>query len=75
MRLRCVHTLRLTNISVTPGDYIGQKRCIKSIEYLKENKSVEKAALSVGFSAVETYIRTFRKHTGMTPGMWKKKNL
>lgn len=63
------------NISVTPGDYIGQKRCIKSIEYLKENKSVEKAALSVGFSAVETYIRTFRKHTGMTPGMWKKKNL
>ncbi len=63
------------NIAVTPGDYIGEKRCIKSIEYLTENKSVEKTALSVGFSAVETYIRTFKKHMGMTPGMWKKKNL
>ena len=63
------------NVSVTPGDCIGEKRCIKSIEYLMENKSVEKASLSVGFSAVETYIRTFKKHMGMTPGMWKKKNL
>lgn len=63
------------NIAVTPGDYIGEKRCIKSIEYLTENKSVEKAALSVGFSTVETYIRTFKKHMRMTPGMWKKKNL
>lgn len=63
------------NTSVTPSDYIGQKRCLKSIEYLTENKSVERAALSVGFSAVETYIRTFKKHMGITPGMWKKKNL
>ena len=63
------------NIAVTPGDYIGEKRCIKSIEYLTENRSVEKVALLTGFSAVETYIRTFKKHMGMTPGMWKKKNL
>lgn len=63
------------NVSVTPGDYIGERRCAKSIEYLMKDKSVEKAALSVGFSAVETYIRTFKKHMGMTPGMWKKKNL
>ncbi len=63
------------NIAVTPGDYIGEKRCIKSIEHLMKDKSVEKAALSVGFSVVETYIRTFKKHIGMTPGMWKKKNL
>lgn len=63
------------NIAVTPGDYIGEKRCVKSIEYLTENKSVERVALSVGFSTVETYIRTFKKHIGMTPGMWKKKNL
>ena len=63
------------NVSVTPGGYIGEKRCIKSIEYLMEDKSVERVALSVGFSAVETYIRKFKKHMGMTPGMWKKKNL
>jgi len=63
------------NIAVTPGDYIGEERCLKSTEYLMENRSVEKTALSVGFSAVETYIRTFKKHMGMTPGMWKKKNL
>ena len=63
------------NMGITPGDYIGKGRCEKSLELLKENASVESTALSVGFSSVESYIRAFRKHMGMTPGMWKKKYL
>lgn len=63
------------NTGITPGDYIGKGRCEKSLDLLKENMSVENAALSVGFSSVETYIRTFKKHMGLTPGMWKKKYL
>ena len=60
---------------ITPGDYIGQVRAEKSCSFLMKNISVEKTASAVGFSSVETYIRTFKKHMGMTPGMWKKKNL
>jgi len=63
------------NIGITPGDYIGKGRCEKSLDFLKENMSVENTALSVGFSSVETYIRTFKKHMGLTPGTWKKKYL
>ncbi len=63
------------NIGITPGDYIGKGRCERSLEYLRKNVSVENTALSVGFSSVETYIRAFKKHMRMTPGMWKKKNL
>lgn len=63
------------NIGITPGDYIGKGRCERSLEFLRKNASIEATALSVGFSSVETYIRAFNKHMGMTPGMWKKKNL
>ena len=63
------------NEGITPGDYIGKKRAEESISYLKNNVSVEKVALMTGFSSVEAYIRTFRKHMGLTPGVWKKKNL
>lgn len=63
------------NLSVTPGDYIGKGRCEKSLEYLRKKASVEDAARLSGFSSVETYIRAFKKHMGMTPGIWKKKNL
>ena len=63
------------NMGITPGDYIGKKRCQKSIELLREDTSVENTALSVGFSSVESYIRAFRKHMEMTPGTWKKKYL
>jgi len=63
------------NIQTTPGDYIGKKRAENSISYLKKNISVEKTACAIGFSSVETYIRTFKKHIGITPGMWKKKYL
>ena len=71
----CLVKLFCENIGITPGDYIGKGRCEKSLEYLSKNMSVENTALKVGFSAMETYIRTFRKHMGMTPGIWKKKNL
>ena len=60
---------------ITPGDYIGKKRAEESLAYLAKNTSVEKAAYAVGFSSVEAYIRTFSKHIGITPGVWKKKNL
>lgn len=63
------------NCGMTPGDYIGKKRAEESISYLEKNVSVEKAAYATGFSSVETYIRTFSKHMGLTPGMWKKKYL
>ena len=61
-------------ISLTPGDYIGKLRVEESFSCLLKNFSVEKTSQVVGFSSVEAYIRAFRKHTQMTPGVWKRKN-
>ena len=63
------------NLSITPGDYIGKLRIEKSFSYLLENLSIEKTSQKVGFSSVEAYIRAFKKHTQLTPGVWKRKNL
>lgn len=60
------------NAGVTPAYYLNKLRVEKSMEYLKEGISVEKASLKVGFSSCETYIRVFKKYVGKTPGEWKK---
>ena len=60
------------NEAQTPGDYLGKKRVEKSLPLLDEGLSVSQAALLTGFCACETYIRTFKKHMGVTPGEWKR---
>lgn len=58
---------------ITPVDYIGKRRVEKSIAMLKEkNAAIKDIAYSVGFSSVESYIRTFKKFYMTTPGKWNK---
>lgn len=63
------------NTGMIPGDYLGKLRVEKSMEYLKQDLSIEETALNSGFSTPETYIRIFKKFTGTTPGVWKRNNL
>lgn len=63
------------NAGVTPLDYLGKLRIEESLAYLEDNQTVEQAALSVGFSSCESYIRAFKKHMGTTPGQWKRNKL
>lgn len=56
-------------------DFLRNVRIEKAKELLKEdNKSVNEVALSVGFESANTFIRTFKKSVGMTPGEYKRKN-
>ena len=60
---------------ISPGDFISESRVKRSQKLLLEEFSVAKAALSVGFSSTESYIRAFKKFTGFTPGEWKRNKL
>ena len=71
----CLIKLFKENKGLTPNEYLAKIRVEKSLEYLRENASVEKAALNSGFSSSETYIRIFKKIMGITPGVWKRNNL
>ena len=62
------------NMKMTPGEYIGKLRVDKSIALLSA-LSIKATAKKVGFSSVESFIRTFKKHMGETPGRWKRNNL
>ncbi len=59
----------------TPGEYINSERVRKSLSYLENGDSVALASGKSGFSSPETYIRTFKKHMGTTPGLWKRNKL
>jgi AraC-like DNA-binding protein len=59
--------------SLSFGEYIRKLRVDKAIEYLKSGKqSQAEIAYLTGFSDQSHFIRTFKKHTGMTPIQYKK---
>lgn len=53
-------------------DYMNEVRMEHAQEFLKQGKSVVEAAQLVGFRESSTFIRAFKKKTGMTPGQFKK---
>ncbi|UVI27349.1 helix-turn-helix transcriptional regulator [Paenibacillus spongiae] len=54
-------------------DYVRQVRVEKAKLLLTEqNLSVNETALSVGFESANTFIRTFKKIVGITPGEFRK---
>lgn len=67
--------LFMQNAGVKPLDYLSKLRVEESLEYLEKNMSTKQAALNVGFSSCEAYIRAFKKHMGNTPGLWKRNKL
>lgn len=54
-------------------DYLNQYRLEKSKELLENTrKSIEEIAAHIGFTSANSYIRTFKKYYGVTPGQYKK---
>jgi len=62
-------------LGMPPGEYAARLRIEKSKELLEKDVTVAEVAQKVGFCAVETYIRTFKRYCGTTPGVWKRNNL
>ena len=54
-------------------DYINTLRVQKGQELLEQGYSVAKIASIAGFRDSGSFIRTFKKKTGVTPGQYKKK--
>lgn len=63
------------NMGTTPVDYLGKLRIQKSLDFLRDDLTVEQAAEKSGYTSTETYIRVFKRVMGITPGAWKRNNL
>ncbi|WP_168118830.1 helix-turn-helix domain-containing protein [Paenibacillus sp. HB172176] len=54
-------------------DYVMTYRMNKAKELLQQsNMKIQEASEKVGYMNVSTFIRVFKKHTGMTPGDFRK---
>lgn len=67
--------LFLDTMGITPIEYVARLRVKKGETLLAEGKSVSLAAAETGFSGAESFIRTFKKYNGLTPGEWKRNKL
>ena len=66
--------LEYTN--ATPLEYLNLVRINKACELLmKGNCSVESVSEQVGYTVLSTFMRNFKKITGLSPNSWRKKAL
>ena len=63
---------QVTNKS--PIDYLISVRITKAKQLLNEVNSISFVAKSVGFSDIYYFSNTFKKHEGISPSKYKKKN-
>ena len=62
--------------NITPSEYLNLVRIKKACEMLaKEKCSIEIVANSVGYPVLSTFMRNFKKTTGISPNAWRRKAL
>ena len=54
----------IESANITPSEYLA-----------KENCSIEKVSNSVGYPVISTFMRNFKKITGISPNAWRRKAL
>ncbi len=54
-------------------EYLNNRRIIYAGRLLRQGYSVQKAGEEAGFSGVSTFIRVFKKITGLSPGQYAKR--
>lgn len=56
------------------SDYLNRIRIQKACEMLKDpNKSISEISSNVGYSEHSYFCRVFKKYTGKTPSVWRRK--
>ncbi|QCK16606.1 helix-turn-helix domain-containing protein [Mangrovivirga cuniculi] len=65
-----VHFRRLfkNQTGYTPAKYLEMIRISKSIELIRAKAPVREIAFDIGFNNYETFIRAFKKYSGIAPG-------
>lgn len=62
--------------NMPPSEYLNVVRINKACELLAHGStSIEEVARSVGYPVLSTFLRNFRKITGLSPSAWRKKAL
>jgi len=70
------HLSRIFKVEVgkSPIEYLTELRVTTSKTLLKEQgKSLQQISESIGYNDAQTFIRTFKKMEGITPGEYRKK--
>ena len=66
-------TLFTARVGTSPGKYLQNYRMRIAAELLSKNqKSVSLTALSVGYSDIYTFSKTFKRHFGVSPSQYAK---
>lgn len=62
--------------NITPSEYLNLVRIKRACGILaKEKCPIEKVANSVGYPVLSTFMRNFKKTTGISPNVWRRKAL
>lgn len=70
-----IHRVFKRILGVTPIEYLLQKRITEAKRFLEETKfSVMDIAVSVGFVNVAHFSTVFRKHTGLSPSVYRNRS-
>lgn len=62
-----------SEFSMTPTDYINQKRITIAADILLlSNSTIEECCYSVGFDSIPHFIKLFKQHYGTTPAKYRR---
>ena len=56
------------------NDWRQRAKLVKAMTLLKESISINEIAYQLGYSQGSSFIKMFRKHTGVTPEQFRKQN-
>jgi len=73
--LRNLEYLFRKNFNKTVKEYINEKKCELACHYLSMYYSVSETAQMTGIKSVSQFGRMFKKHKGVTPQDFRKKNI
>lgn len=61
------------SMHMKPGDYLNMVRVDEACRLIRSgDRSIENIGVAVGYDTPSTFIRNFKKITGMTPQKWRK---
>ncbi len=60
------------HFDITISDYITKRRIIQAQKLLSNGKPITETAFGVGFCSLSSFVKAFRKETGVTPSVYRK---
>jgi AraC-like DNA-binding protein len=63
------------NAGMSLFEYVGRLRIKAAVELLKDDLTIAELAYECGFSSINSFIRSFKKYMGVSPGKYRKSKL